>query len=304
NYYPFGLKHKGYNNNLIGRDHNYGYQGEEETNELGLDVIAYQWRDYDPVIARFNKIDRFSEKYYSISNYVFTSNNPILYHEIAGDSIGAGREHYDRFRQNTVDKRQRILDRRERKLSRARERGNDDRVDSLTERFDSEDADANSDINRLNQTLTELDALENSEQVYNLVTNSPDVVGDKAGNITYDTDTGEVNVNVANGYTSGLFAHELKHAYQFETGALSFGQGGNGGLLYDIQDEVEAYRRGSLFGESSKTIESIRSEYPGLRGRETQRTLNSRVNQFGPLTWEQGFQRLRGTANEQIYIQN
>ena len=70
--------------------------------------------DYDPVIARFNKIDRFAEKYYSISNYAFTANNPILHNEIAGDSIGKGREHYDKFRQNAADKRQKILDERER----------------------------------------------------------------------------------------------------------------------------------------------------------------------------------------------
>jgi hypothetical protein len=27
--YPFGLKHKGYNNVITGRDHKYGYNGTE-----------------------------------------------------------------------------------------------------------------------------------------------------------------------------------------------------------------------------------------------------------------------------------
>ena len=173
--------------------------------ELGKDTYAYQWRDYDPAIARFNKTDRFSEKYYSISPYAFTANNPVLYNEIAGDSIGEGREHYDRFRQNAVDRRQRITDRRERRLNDARESGNTRREERLTNRYAEQDADANSDINVLNQTITELDALESSDQVYNLVTNSPDVTGDQGGNITYDTGTGEVNVNVGSSYSTGLF---------------------------------------------------------------------------------------------------
>ncbi|UOB16279.1 hypothetical protein [Abyssalbus ytuae] len=37
NYYPFGLKHKGYNSNINGVDHPYGYNGMEEQNELGLE---------------------------------------------------------------------------------------------------------------------------------------------------------------------------------------------------------------------------------------------------------------------------
>ncbi|ALM21832.1 hypothetical protein AAT17_11595 [Nonlabens sp. MIC269] len=37
NYYTFGVKHKGYNNVIVGRDHKYGYENKEEQDELGLD---------------------------------------------------------------------------------------------------------------------------------------------------------------------------------------------------------------------------------------------------------------------------
>src|SRR5690606_20129968 len=40
NYYPFGLKHKGYNNNIVS-EHNWDYQGKENQKELGLD-----WHDF------------------------------------------------------------------------------------------------------------------------------------------------------------------------------------------------------------------------------------------------------------------
>ncbi|WP_298507390.1 DUF6443 domain-containing protein [uncultured Kordia sp.] len=86
-YYPFGLKHKGYNNQITGRDHQYEFAGEELEEDLGKNTVAYQWRDYDPAIARFNKIDRFSEKYTDLTPYHFSANSPLYFKEIKGDSI-------------------------------------------------------------------------------------------------------------------------------------------------------------------------------------------------------------------------
>ena len=88
NYYPFGLQHKGYNNVIVGTENNYQtFQGQEDEKELGKNTYAFQWRDYDPAIARFNKIDRFSEKYKNVSPYQFALNSPMRYTEIKGDSI-------------------------------------------------------------------------------------------------------------------------------------------------------------------------------------------------------------------------
>lgn len=92
NYYPFGLKHKGYNNVVNGTENNYfTYNGKELEEELGKNTLAFQWRDYDPAIARFNKIDRFAEKYYQENPYHFSGNNPIIFREIAGDSVTLAR---------------------------------------------------------------------------------------------------------------------------------------------------------------------------------------------------------------------
>ncbi|WP_159288372.1 RHS repeat domain-containing protein [Tenacibaculum maritimum] len=95
NYYPFGLLHKGYNNVVSSNGNStaekFKYQGQELEEELGKNTYAYQWRDYDPAIARFNKIDRFAEKYMKNSPYSFTANNPIYFREIAGDSIDVSR---------------------------------------------------------------------------------------------------------------------------------------------------------------------------------------------------------------------
>ena len=88
NYYPGGLIQKGYNNVIQGTENKYKtYQGQELEEELGKDTYAFQWRDYDPAILRFNKMDRFAEKYYDQSPYSFSQNNPIRFVEVSGDSI-------------------------------------------------------------------------------------------------------------------------------------------------------------------------------------------------------------------------
>jgi RHS repeat-associated protein len=113
-YYPFGLKHS-YNLNIrtIGyRDetleggaildpsqdyrktimvnnngYQYKYNGKELEEELGKNTYAYGWRDYDPAIGRFVKIDRFAEKYHHKSPFDYAANNPIYFIDVAGDSL-------------------------------------------------------------------------------------------------------------------------------------------------------------------------------------------------------------------------
>ncbi|MBW6479332.1 MAG: hypothetical protein K0B37_07875 [Bacteroidales bacterium] len=47
----------------------------------------YGWRQYDPQLGRFHTQDRFSEKYYSFSNYSYGANNPVLMIDVNGDSL-------------------------------------------------------------------------------------------------------------------------------------------------------------------------------------------------------------------------
>jgi RHS repeat-associated protein len=73
-YYPFGLKHSNYNADKADFDKDetgifailkpversefqYKYNGKEFQDELGLNVYAYGWRDYDPAIARWTTVD-------------------------------------------------------------------------------------------------------------------------------------------------------------------------------------------------------------------------------------------------------
>ena len=92
NYYPFGLKHKGYNNVITGRDHKYGYGGKEEQDELGLEWHDFHARNYDASLGRWMNVDPLAEKYPSMSPYSAFANNPIFYVDPDGREIKTHRE--------------------------------------------------------------------------------------------------------------------------------------------------------------------------------------------------------------------
>jgi hypothetical protein len=115
----------------------------------------------------------------------------------------------------------------------------------------------------LDATNTELNILAESDQVY-------DVEYDTSKN-TEDEILSEAKFDFASGNfviklgdrSLGMLAHELKHAYQFETGALSTSSYPNGSPFYDQSDEWEAYQRGTLFG--SRGIYSLPSRYNNIQ---------------------------------------
>ncbi len=78
NYYPFGMQHKGYNDQIISPKNNYQtFNGKELNEELGLNWLSYSARLYDPAIARWLSVDPLAGKFSWQSPYVFTNNNPI-----------------------------------------------------------------------------------------------------------------------------------------------------------------------------------------------------------------------------------
>lgn len=84
NYYPFGLKHKGYNSSTssLGNSvaNRWRYNGIEldETTEL----YEMKLRQYDPAIARWTSIDPVT--HYSASTYNAFDNNPIFFADPSG----------------------------------------------------------------------------------------------------------------------------------------------------------------------------------------------------------------------------
>jgi len=74
NYYPFGLKHEGYNALAGNSAYQYKYSGKE-LQETGM--YDYGARFYMPDIGRWGVIDPLADKYQPFSGYNYVLNNPM-----------------------------------------------------------------------------------------------------------------------------------------------------------------------------------------------------------------------------------
>ncbi len=103
NYYPFGLKHKGYNYVQQGGNdlaQNWKFNGMEQNQELGLEWYDYGARNYDAALGRWMNIDPLAETSRRFSTYTYALNNPIYFIDpdgmqadvsaAAGSSSGGG----------------------------------------------------------------------------------------------------------------------------------------------------------------------------------------------------------------------
>ncbi len=103
-YYPFGLKHRGYNTGkqifdieiaelklkpappYFRNGNNYKYNGKELQEELGLNWYDFGARLYMPDIIRTTTIDPLSEMFYDLSPQSFLNNNPLSFIDPTGMS--------------------------------------------------------------------------------------------------------------------------------------------------------------------------------------------------------------------------
>ena len=86
NYYPFGAEFC--DNSTKSYVQNHKYNGKEFDNMHGLNTYDYGARQYNPVTARWDRMDPLSEKYYSTSPYAYCMNNPVRFIDPDGRVCG------------------------------------------------------------------------------------------------------------------------------------------------------------------------------------------------------------------------
>lgn len=94
NYYPFGMKHQGYNSNVSPNGNSvaqkWKFGNKELSEELGLDWYDFGFRNYDASLGRWFNIDALAEAYPHASPYGYVENSPILFVDPDGLRIDLG----------------------------------------------------------------------------------------------------------------------------------------------------------------------------------------------------------------------
>ncbi|MEI9920685.1 MAG: RHS repeat-associated core domain-containing protein [Bacteroidota bacterium] len=85
-YYPFGYTFNTNvrENSLVQRSL---YQEKDWLDELNLNLYDFDWRQYDPLIARTTSMDPHAESYLLLSPYSWAANNPIIVTDPDGQDI-------------------------------------------------------------------------------------------------------------------------------------------------------------------------------------------------------------------------
>src|SRR5690606_12957951 len=270
NYYPFGLEHKGYGAPTVS-EHPYKYNGKELNKELGLDWYDYGARNYDAAIGRWMNLDNLAEQYKTSSPYHYAGNIPILYYDIDGNEITGTAWKWVNKLIADMDSR---IDYYHNSIAKTKQKLKDGKISQKTadrrlNRLSSNKSDLNE---KFDVVRGEIATLEASDQVYDVVGDSGGTERDLLGNSTttnttsFNFSNGNVEITASSGTDLSLFAHELKHAYQFEIGEISFGRKrADFTFGIDKYDELAGKQRGALFGGSNiNSIQDLGSQYDGL----------------------------------------
>lgn len=84
NYYPFGAEFC--DNTASSSVQSRKYNGKEFDRMHGLNTYDYGARQYNPVTARWDRVDPLAHEYYGVSPYAYCMNNPVKFVDPDGES--------------------------------------------------------------------------------------------------------------------------------------------------------------------------------------------------------------------------
>ncbi len=234
----------------------YLYGDKEYVRRDGLREYIYGARMCVPSVTRFNRMDELCELRPWESPYLFCGGNPVRYVDPTG-LVFTKRSTaiVEAIESQSLKQLMESIGKVVSGLCSYILSGN---KESLKEAFNAAKANA--------QTIDEIETLKSSQTAYDIEVKSS-ISDDKEvkGASYYKWRVGKFKIEILDDKAYGWIAHELKHAYQFETGKLSTGTTEEGAPFYDKDDEREAYARGQLFGENMPTFSENEAGYGELQ---------------------------------------
>ena len=192
----------------------YRFTGKERQSKANNSIYD-SFARFQNTYGRFMSIDPKAESFYHISPYTYCAGDPVNLVDPDGEIIKDPDGMVDEF----VKQIKYII----RDVKSANNIADDIKYQLL---------------NAFKQTIRELRRLKRSKDIFTIEFDP---------NIEYGETKWENNgvlIKIPNKNDYGLIGHELKHAYQFMEGKISFNKSdGDAGKLYDITDEKDAYKR-------------------------------------------------------------
>jgi len=246
NYYPFGLKHKGYNNVVSSNGNSVAqkklYNGKELQDDLGLNIYDYEARNYQADLGRFMQIDPLAEiNQRQFSPYHYVKNNPIKFVDPDG-MIWKDNEEAEKLKKKVIKKTLSLEGKKSDLQAKANEKGISDKKKA---RLEKRIANIDSRIESLDESFDNINAIGADERTFDLVSNSNETNHVKKGN------DGVINIQ---GSSDAIHIHEISHVAQ----SLKSSEGlkfKNNFLLptssNGLRDEIKGYRAQYGFDPSS-----------------------------------------------------
>jgi hypothetical protein len=298
-YDPWGLNLKGIEENDAQTQQNVSEnrlqsnaQSERET-FFGLAWLETPNRPVDAQIGRMWGVDALADNFFFLSPMVFSGNNPILFADPSGLDFTETAWSWVKKLNEKMEKDIEDMDDNIRSLIRSLESVTDDKARNKINKKIAKAVEKRKEVNaKHDEVRAETATLAASSQMYNVNENFNEYNeedkarpgnGSRTSGAVFNFDTEQFDINLPKGASVSDFAHELKHAYQFEIGDYSSGGVINiprfRNFLYDKQDEIEAYQRGKLFGNKNTfTLSTLPKEYSSFE--------DTKVNVYNhPLTY-------------------
>ena len=247
-YYPYGEPHRAPEGQPM------LYAGKERLAPTA--EYDYGARRHFPPALLWYTPDEMAHKFTHLSPYTFCAANPVRYIDLTGREFTPGSMAFiDMF----ITKINSRIEDNERDINDLLEKIASGTLSARAEkRANKKITKAKNNIDYLNGIISEVNMLSESTQLYDIQSDNslnipPDLMtgmgGEKRNTACFKIETGLFEIRLGD-VSVGSIAHELMHAYQFETGAISYGnyeKNLNGFPYYDKTDEVEAYKRESFF---------------------------------------------------------